>query len=75
MEEQLTLFELEEEKTQQQKVVNVASVPHRSPFRYPGGKTWLIPVVRKWMKQGPVPKELCEPFAGGGIVGYEHTTN
>ena len=23
--------------------VNVASVPHRSPFRYPGGKTWLVP--------------------------------
>lgn len=69
MGEQLTLFELEKTKIQRQKVVNVASVPHRSPFRYPGGKTWLIPVVRKWMKQGPVPKELCEPFAGGGIVG------
>lgn len=69
MEEQLTLFELIKEKLPQQKVVNVASVPHRSPFRYPGGKTWLIPVVRKWMKQGPIPKELCEPFAGGGIVG------
>lgn len=69
MEEQLTLFELEKVKMQRQKVVNVASVPHRSPFRYPGGKTWLIPVIRKWMKQGPVPEELCEPFAGGGIVG------
>jgi DNA adenine methylase len=69
MEEQLTLFELEKEKIKQQKVVNVASVPHRSPFRYPGGKTWLIPVVRKWLKQGKIPEELCEPFAGGGIVG------
>jgi DNA adenine methylase len=69
MEEQLTLFELEKVKMQRQKVVNVASVPHRSPFRYPGGKTWLIPVIRKWMKQGLVPDELCEPFAGGGIVG------
>jgi len=69
MEEQLTLFELEKEKVKQQKVVNIASVPHRSPFRYPGGKTWLIPVVRKWLKQGKIPKELCEPFAGGGIVG------
>ena len=28
-------------------IVNVASVPQRSPFRYPGGKTWLIPIARK----------------------------
>ncbi|MGB4840400.1 MAG: DNA adenine methylase [Saprospiraceae bacterium] len=53
-------------------VINVASVPQRSPFRYPGGKTWLIPVVRKWLKQS-IPnafetKTLIEPFAGGGIV-------
>jgi DNA adenine methylase len=32
-------------------VINVASVPKRSPFRYPGGKTWLIPTVRNWLKQ------------------------
>lgn len=50
------------------KVVNVASVPQRSPFRYPGGKTWLIPVVRKWLKQSNDPKTLIEPFAGGGII-------
>src|SRR6266478_2418974 len=24
------------------KPINVASVPQRSPFRYPGGKTWLV---------------------------------
>ena len=30
-----------------EKVVNVASVPHRSPFRYPGGKTWLVPRIRQ----------------------------
>src|ERR1700674_1531455 len=29
--------------------VNVASVPQRSPFRYPGGKTWLIPYIRSWL--------------------------
>ena len=29
------------------KVVNVASVPQRSPLRYPGGKTWLVPARRK----------------------------
>jgi len=50
-------------------VVNVASVPQRSPFRYPGGKTWLIPRIRQWLRSQPVrPAELIEPFAGGGIV-------
>lgn len=48
------------------RVVNVASVPKRSPFRYPGGKTWLVPRVRQWLRRRPA--ELIEPFAGGGIV-------
>ncbi len=52
-----------------QSIINVASVPQRSPFRYPGGKTWLIPTVRQWLKQdGKIVKELIEPFAGGAIV-------
>jgi DNA adenine methylase len=52
------------------RVVNVASVPQRSPFRYPGGKTWLIPYVRLWLRSLGVPaRELIEPFAGGAIVG------
>jgi DNA adenine methylase len=51
------------------KPVNVASVPQRSPFRYAGGKTWLIPEIRKWLSALPhKPKLLIEPFAGGGIV-------
>jgi DNA adenine methylase len=49
-------------------VVNVASVPQRSPFRYPGGKTWLIPTVRQWLKQDKKATLMIEPFAGGGIV-------
>jgi DNA adenine methylase len=50
-------------------VVNVSSVPQRSPFRYAGGKTWLIPKIRQWLQhQGGTDKELIEPFAGGGIV-------
>ena len=49
------------------RVVNVASVPKRSPFRYPGGKTWLVPRIRQWLSNNPA-KELIEPFAGGGIV-------
>ncbi len=49
--------------------VNVASVPQRSPLRYPGGKTWLIPHIRAWLEQiAPAPSLLIEPFAGGGIV-------
>ena len=52
------------------KIVNVASVPKRSPFRYPGGKTWLVPLARKWWQSRPSkPKHLIEPFAGGGIIG------
>jgi DNA adenine methylase len=50
-------------------VVNVASVPQRSPFRYPGGKTWLVPRVRQWLASLEAkPAEFIEPFAGGGIV-------
>jgi DNA adenine methylase len=53
-----------------QDVVNVSSVPQRSLFRYPGGKTWLIPKIRQWLHQrGSSDKELIEPFVGGGIVG------
>jgi len=51
------------------KIVNVASVPQRSPFRYPGGKTWLIPRIRRWLLSRDLrPVEVVEPFAGGGIV-------
>ncbi|MBN1284250.1 MAG: DNA adenine methylase [Anaerolineae bacterium] len=51
-------------------VVNVATVPHRSPFRYPGGKTWLVPYIRQWLASLPAkPVEFFEPFAGGAIVG------
>jgi len=62
--EQLVLF-----GTAKPKVINVSSVPQRSPFRYPGGKTWLIPYVRQWLgSTNSQNKELIEPFAGGGIV-------
>lgn len=52
------------------KVVNVASVPHRSPFRYPGGKTWFVPFFRVWLRNLECQaSELIEPFAGGAICG------
>ena len=48
---------------------NVAQVPQRSPLRYPGGKTWLIPHVRAWLRETVVPHRLIvEPFAGGAVV-------
>jgi DNA adenine methylase len=50
-------------------IVNVASVPQRSPFRYPGGKTWLVPLVRSWLSAVQPVVDLVEPFAGGAIVG------
>lgn len=50
-------------------IVNVSSVPQRSPFRYPGGKTWFVPRLREWLRHQSVkPKLLVEPFVGGGIV-------
>lgn len=64
--QQLQLFEGQRSK----RIVNVASVPKRSPFRYPGGKTWLIPWIREWLyAKRPKPELLIEPFAGGAIVG------
>ncbi len=49
--------------------VNVASVPQRSPFRYPGGKTWFVPTFRRWMRRYATrPRVLVEPFAGGGSI-------
>src|SRR4030042_5892322 len=67
---QQSLFpELHEDKKVSPKPVNVASVPQRSPFRYPGGKTWFVPVFRDWiLNHYPKPEILIEPFAGGGII-------
>lgn len=53
-----------------EKVTNVSQVKHLSPFRYPGGKTWLVPEVRKWLIAAKTPPSfLIEPFCGGGMVG------
>ena len=51
------------------KPVSVASVPQLSPFRYPGGKTWFVPIFRQWLQSiQPRPVLMVEPFAGGGII-------
>ncbi|MDD5371760.1 MAG: DNA adenine methylase [Anaerolineaceae bacterium] len=65
MAQQLSLFDLPHNK-----VINVSAVSQRSPFRYPGGKTWLVPRIYPWLiSQSTRPKELIEPFAGGAIIG------
>jgi len=49
---------------------NVVQVRQLSPFRYPGGKIWLVPEVRQWLitaKQ--TPSIFVEPFAGGAMAG------
>ena len=45
----------------------MAAVPQRSPLRYPGGKTWLVPHIRHWLCDRRT-ELLVEPFAGGAIV-------
>ena len=65
---QQSLFPELERNILRNTVVNVASIPQRSPFRYPGGKTWLVPTARKWFMQADKKSELIEPFAGGGII-------
>lgn len=48
---------------------NVAQVQHISPWRYPGGKTWLIPELRSWLQTLPTLNRFVEPFAGGASCG------
>jgi len=49
--------------------VNVSKVRQLSPFRYPGGKTWLVPEIRRWICSLSFrPTLFVEPFAGGGIA-------
>jgi DNA adenine methylase len=46
-----------------------AGIAYRSPFRYPGGKTWLVPYVRRWLRSlVRKPRLFVEPFAGGGSI-------
>lgn len=67
---QFSLFEETFENRSLDRVINVATVPLRSPFRYPGGKTWLVPRIRQWLASlRRRPAEFIEPFAGGAIAG------
>jgi len=44
-------------------------VRNPSVFRYPGGKSWLIPYVRQWIGAFKRRVHFAEPFAGGANVG------
>jgi hypothetical protein len=42
---------------------------HLSPFRYPGGKSWFVGTVRRWLRSQPNPHlTLIEPFGGGAGI-------
>jgi DNA adenine methylase len=56
-------------KSKNNSVINTSAVPNPSPFRYPGGKSWLIPYVRRWLLNIKSPVHFVEPFAGGANVG------
>lgn len=64
------LSELIEHLHDKKAPTNVAQVRQLSPFRYPGGKTWLVPEVRKWLSLSSItPSVFVEPFAGGAMIG------
>lgn len=64
------LADLAASTTAKLQTVNVSQVQQLSPFRYAGGKTWLVPEVRAWVEGlGDRPSVFVEPFAGGAIVG------
>jgi DNA adenine methylase len=44
--------------------------PQYGIFRYPGGKSWLIPEIKNWIASlSKKPSIFVEPFAGGAIAG------
>ena len=48
---------------------HISTVPLRSPLRYPGGKTWLIPHLEEWLSALPErPEVFVEPFCGGATA-------
>jgi len=51
-------------------IISASSVSTPSPFRYPGGKSWLVPYVKQWLAGLPSEGiQFIEPFAGGANVG------
>ena len=47
-----------------------------TPFRYPGGKRKIAPMVRKTIKANNIKNVIfCEPFAGGAGVSIDLLIN
>lgn len=65
----VTLKSQTEKMTSREKRSDVSSVRNPSLFRYPGGKSWLIPYVRQWLGASKRRLHFAEPFAGGANVG------
>lgn len=66
--QEATLFELTA-KLRTAPPINVSQVKQLSPFRYPGGKTWLVPLAKEWAGTlGNNSTYLLEPFAGGAMI-------
>lgn len=42
---------------------------HISPFRYPGGKAWLVDEMLRRLVRVRLPDRFVEPFAGGATIG------
>jgi DNA adenine methylase len=42
-------------------------IQHLSLFRYPGGKSWLVPHINRWLLNKNAGM-FIEPFAGGGAI-------
>jgi DNA adenine methylase len=49
--------------------ITAPSLRTPSLFRYPGGKSWLIPYIRQWLENSKGITRFAEPFAGGANVG------
>lgn len=65
----LELLKLWNETVNNRQPTNVSKVQHISPWRYPGGKTWLVPEIRAWLQSLPSTNRFVEPFAGGASCG------
>ena len=50
-------------------IESISHARHYSVFRYPGGKSWAVPFIKRWLQKLGRPKKFIEPFAGGAVVG------
>jgi DNA adenine methylase len=68
--ENATILKSFSDKLEKEKPINVSQVNKLSPFRYPGGKTWLVPKIKEiLLNLERIPAFFIEPFAGGAIIG------